>query len=115
MKKHHSDKNYIFWPDLARALYSKEAVSSINKYVTYVPTHLNTTKVPQARLIESFLGYLAQKVYERGWKATTVEELIRVIKSKKKDFDTNYLETLISGVKAKVRSLGDNVVYPLFE
>jgi len=103
MKKHHSDKNYIFWPDLARALYSKEAVSSINKYVTYVPTHLNTTKVPQARLIESFLGYLAQKV------------LIRVITSKKKDFDTNYLETLSSGVKAKVRSLGDNVVYPLFE
>ncbi len=44
-----------------------------------------------------------------------MEELIRVIKSKKKDFDTNYLEALISGVKAKVRSLGDNVVYPLFE
>jgi len=82
MKKHHSDKNYIFWPDLARALYSKEAVSSINKYVTYVPTHLNTTKVPQARLIESFLGYLAQKVYERGWEVTTVEELIRGINEK---------------------------------
>ena len=115
MKKHHSDKNYIFWPDSARALYSKEAVSSINKYVTYVPTHMNTSKVPQARLIESFLGYLAQKVYERGWEATTVEELIRGIKSKKKDFDTNYLETLIAGVKAKVRSLGENGVYSLFE
>jgi hypothetical protein len=66
MKKHNSYKNYIFWPDLARAPYSKEPVSSINKYATYVPTHLNTTKIPKARLIESFLGYLAQKVYERG-------------------------------------------------
>jgi len=105
MKKHHSDKNYIFWPDLTRAPYSKEAVSSINKYVTYVPAHLNTSKVPQARLIERILGYLAQKVYERGWKATAEEELIRGIKSKKKDFDTNYLETLMAEVKAKVRSL----------
>ena len=66
MKKHHSDKNYIFWPNLARAPYSKEVVSSINKYVTYVPAHLKTSKVPQAWLIESFFGYLAQKVYERG-------------------------------------------------
>ena len=106
MNKHHSDKNYIFWPDLARDPYSKEVVSSINKYVTYVPAHLNTSKVPQAQLIESFLGYSAQKVYERGWEATTVEKLIRGIKSKKKDFDTNYLETLMAGVKAKVRSLG---------
>jgi hypothetical protein len=47
MKKHHSDKNYIFWPDLARAPYSKEVVSSINKYITYVPAHLNTSKAPK--------------------------------------------------------------------
>ena len=66
--------------------------------------------------MESFLGYLAQKVNERGWEATTVEELIRGIKSKKKDFDTNYLETLKAGVKPKVRSLGgENGVYSLFE
>jgi hypothetical protein len=45
----------------------------------------------------------------------TEEESIRGIESKKKDFYTNYLETLMAGVKAKVRSLGDNVVYSLFE
>ena len=104
-----------FWPDLARAPYSKEALASMNKYVNYVPAHLNTSKVPQARLIESFLGYLAQKVYERGWEATTEEELIRRIKSKKKDFDTNYLETIMAGVEAKVRSLGENGVFSLFK
>jgi hypothetical protein len=54
----------------------------MNKYVTYVPAHLNTSKVPQARLIESFLGYLVQNFLREMWEATTKEELIR----KKKDY-----------------------------
>ncbi len=43
------------------------------------------------------------------------EELIRIIKSKKKDFDPNYLETLMAGVMTKDRSLWENGVYSLFE
>ena len=65
--------------------------------------------------LKVFGGDLAQKVYEGGWEATTEEELIRRIKFKIKDFNTNYLETLMTGVKAKVRSIGENGVYSLFK
>ena len=115
IRHHHSDNNYVFWPDLARAHYSKETVAWMNENVKYVPEHLNPPNVTQARPIESFWGDLAQKVYEGGWEATTEEELIRRIKSKIKDFNTNYLETLMAGVKAKVRSIGENGVYSLFK
>ena len=64
IRHHHSDNNYVFWPDLARAHYSKETVAWMNENVKYVPEHLNPPNVPQARLIESFWGDLTQKVYE---------------------------------------------------
>jgi hypothetical protein len=37
------------------------------------PIHLN---VPQAGLIENLLGIFAQKIYEGGWEAKTLQELI---------------------------------------
>ena len=46
---------------------------------------MNQPNFPQARPIERFWGNLAQKVYERGWEDTTVEELIRRIKYKIND------------------------------
>ena len=54
INKHHSYWKYIFWPDLARAHYSKEAQAWLNGKVTYVAKHLNPPKVPQARPIENF-------------------------------------------------------------
>ena len=66
---------------------------------------------PQARPIENFWGCLAQKVYEGGWEAKTEQQLIRRIKSKMKEFDKNFVESLLEGVKAKVKSIGDNGVY----
>ena len=87
----------------------------MNENVKYVPEHLNPPNVPQARPIESFWDDLAQMVYEGGWEATTEEEFIRRIKSKIKDFNTNYLEPLMAGVQAKVRSIGENGVYSLFK
>ena len=62
------------------------------KNVKYVATHVNSSNVPQARPIESFWGYLAQKVYERGWEDTTEEELILRIKYKIDDFHDDFHE-----------------------
>jgi hypothetical protein len=54
---------------------------------------------------------LAQKVYEGGWEAKTEQQLIRRIKSKMKEFDKKFLENLLEGVKAKVKSIGDTVIF----
>ena len=71
-------------------------------------SHLGPPNVP--RPIENFLGCLAQKVYEGGWEAKTEQHLIIGIESKMKEFDTNFVESLLEGVKAKVKSIGDNGV-----
>ena len=67
--KHHGDFNYLFWPDLARAHYSKESVAWMNENVYFVDETTNPPNVPQARPIENLWGILAQKVYEGGWEA----------------------------------------------
>ena len=76
---------------------------------------INPPNVPQTRLSENFWGFLAQKVYEGGWEAKTEQQLIRRIKSNMKKFDKNFVESLLDGVKAKVKSIGDNGVYFLFK
>ena len=66
--------------------------------------------VPQARPIENLWGILAQKVYEGGWEATTQQELISRIQSQLKKFDSNFLQSLMGGVKTKLRAIADRGV-----
>ena len=42
------------------------------------------------------------------------QQLIRRIESKMKEFDPNFVESLLEGVTAKTKSIGDNGVYALF-
>ena len=83
----------------------------MNQNVKFVPKRFNPLNVPQACAIKNFWGCLAQKVYEGGWEAKTEQQLILRIKSKMKEFDKNFVESLLEGVKAKVKSIGDNDVY----
>ena len=70
---------------------------------------------PRYALLRISWACLAQKVYEGGWEANTEQQLIRRIESKMKKFDTNFVENLLEGVKAKVKSIGDNDAYALFK
>ena len=75
----------------------------MNKNVEFVPKRLNPPNVPQARPIENFWGCLAKKVYEGDWEAKTEQQLISRVESKIKEFDLNFVECLMKGVKAKIK------------
>jgi transposase len=111
--KYHPDFNYAFWPDLASAHYSKATQDWMEQNVNFVAKTANPPNVPQARPVENFWGCLVQKVYEGGWQATTEDQLIRRIKLKLKDFDRKSVETLMAGVKAKLKSIGQGGVFSL--
>ena len=64
--KHHGDFNYLFWPDLARAHYSKESVAWMKENLPFGSNTTNHQNVPQDRLIENLRGILAQKFKEGG-------------------------------------------------
>ena len=66
----------------------------------------------QSRPIENFWVCLTQKVYEGGWEAKTKQQFNRLIESKMKEFDANFVESLL---EQKGRSIGDNGAYALFK
>jgi hypothetical protein len=75
----------------------------MSENVNFVPKNLNPPNVPQARPIENFWGCLAQKVYEGDWGAKTEQQLIYRIESKIKEFDLKFVQSLMKGVKAKMK------------
>ena len=114
IREHHQDSNYIFWSDLASCHYSKQTVAWMDENVKFVPKDINPPNVPQARPIENVWGCLAQKVYEGGWETKTEQQLIYCTESSIKEFDEHIVESHLEGVKAKVKSTGENGVYFLF-
>jgi hypothetical protein len=113
--KHHGDFNYLFWPDLARSHYSKESVAWMNENEYFVDETTNPPNVPQARPLGNFWCILEQKVYEGGWEAKTQKELISRIQSQLKKFDSNFLQSLMGGVKTKLSAIAERGVLATYK
>jgi transposase len=107
--KYHSDGNDIFWPDLASSHYSNATQAEyVRLNIKVVPKSSNPPNVPQLRPIENFWSILKSKVYSKGWTADSIEELIERIKLKLKKMPINICQSLMSGLKTKVRKAADN-------
>ena len=102
----HPDDKYVFWPNKASAHYSKLIASWLNENVKYANKADNPLSVPQARQIKNFWGCLTQKVYESGFGAKSVHQLQERIRLKLKEFDFDYVKSLMLGVKAKFQKIG---------
>ena len=50
----------------------------MDQNLNYVAKQLNPPNVPHTRPIQSFWGWLSQKVYEGGWEAHSEDQLHRV-------------------------------------
>ena len=83
----------------------------MDEYGNYVDKESNPPIGPQARPIENSWGHLAQKVYEGGWQGSKGQVLIDRIKLKLKKIDLNFLQSLMKGVKAKLRFITDDGVF----
>ena len=64
--------------------------------------NINPPNVLHASPIENFWSCFVQKAYDGYWEAKTKQQLIRRIESKMKEFDTNFVESLLERFKAKV-------------
>ena len=108
--KHQSDFNFQFVHDLAGAHFSIETIALMKENLTFGNSTTNHQNVPQARIIENLRGILEKKIYEGGWEATTQQELISRIQSLLKNYDSNFLQSLMGGVKTKLRAIADRGV-----
>jgi hypothetical protein len=108
--KHHRDFKFQFVQDLAGAHFSIGTIALMNENLPFGKNTTNPQNVPQTRPKENLWGILAQKVYEGGWEATTQQELISRIQSQLKKIDSNFLQSLMGGVKTKLRAIADRGV-----
>ncbi len=102
--KHHSDLNFQFVHDLAGSLSSKQTIALMKENLPFGNINTNPKNVPQDRLIENLWCILAQKFKEGGQKVKTQQELISRIQSQLKKFYSNFLQSLMGGVKTKLRA-----------
>ncbi|CAF3461979.1 unnamed protein product [Rotaria sp. Silwood1] len=112
IEKHHSNDEILFWPDIAKAHYSKEVLDYLESVsVPIIPKINNPPNIPQGRPIEDFWSVLAQLVYEKNWEAHTVKQLERRIKKKLKEVDISVLQRMMDDVRKNLRKMYTDGVF----
>ena len=114
IKKFHQDNNYVFWSDKASSHYSKKSLEFMqSQNVRFVPKDRNPTDLPQCRPIEDFFGVLSQIVYKNCWSAENISQLKNRIRYSLKKVDPKVVQSMIQGIRTKLRKCADNGPYAL--
>ena len=87
---------------------TQEVYKTLN--IKFVPKNSNPPNVPQLRPIEHFWALLKERVYSRGWRCETHEELIKRIYYCLSNIPKNIAQTLMESVKTKARRATDHGV-----
>ena len=106
INEHHSDGEYVFWPDLASSHYAKTVTTFFDDNdINYVKRSDNPPNVPEVRPIEDFWSILKGIVYEGNWQADTIDQLRRRIEYSLKKIDPAFVQSLFDGTLSRL----DNV------
>lgn len=109
LHQHHSDGNYVFWPDLASSHYAKSVIDHLRaENIAFVEKGDNPPAVPELRPIENFWSILKGHVYNGGWEATgdndkeKERKLKRRIKLSLKKVDQKLIQAMVGDVAKKL-------------
>ena len=103
IEKHHSDGQYVFWPNLASAHYAKTVIAYLReKKVNFVEKEDNPANVPEARPIENFWGVLKGLVYKNNWQAENLDQLKQRIQYCWRQINPDFIQSLAAGVRRQV-------------
>lgn len=112
IQKHHTNDDYVFWPDKASSHYANKTMDFLrSKNIPFVPKCRNPTNLPQCRPVEDFFGQLSSLVYSKGWKAKSIKQLKTRMKKCLKEIDTTGVQRACSMIRTKLRSVADKGPY----
>lgn len=78
IQKHCLDNNYVSWPDLAGAHYTRNIIEALQTAnIEFVAKENNFANCTETRPIQNFWEILTSKVYTQGWKVVYTNQLIR--------------------------------------
>jgi hypothetical protein len=97
----------LFWPDLASIHYSRDAVSWYEENeVAYVKKTHNPPNSPELRPIERYWAILKRNVKKRSSAASDIKSFKNKLNGGIKTIDMKTVQTLMGGIKGKVRKFG---------
>ena len=112
IKSYHNKEKVLFWPDLASGHYGHDVLQYLNQNdVQFVDKEFNPQNCPQARPIETLWSILKNMVYDKEWKAKTIDHLQRRIAKKLKEIDIKIVQQMFSGIRKQLRKIADNGPY----
>ena len=113
--EYHSNGNYLFWPDLPKAHYSNIVQECLTpRSLPFVSRVDNSPNIPQASLIETVWTVVERKIYENNWEAKHIDHLVQRIKQKAKEFEQEMLQSMMEGVRKKLRAIWRSELYLIF-
>jgi hypothetical protein len=103
INQHHSDGEYLFWPDLAGAHYANSVLDYLDREnINYVRKQDNPPNVPEARPVEDFWSILKGLVYEKNWKAENLDQLKGRIQRCLKKINKEFVKRLAGATRRRV-------------
>ena len=106
IREMYPDNNYIFWPDLASAHYSKIVLAWCKtENIPIVPRGNNPANCPEQRAIEDFWAYLKRLVYDNNWVAKDLNQLRTRIKRCLTQVDKNLVRSLAEITNKRLRQV----------
>ena len=104
IRQNHANGSYYFWPDLASAHYSRDALQFLEENnIRYVPKDANPPAVASLRPIEDYWSALKKAVYDGGWEAKSFPELKKRIQQKAREIPLETITRLFNTVKERMR------------
>lgn len=111
IEEHHSDGEYLFWPDQASSHYAKKVIEYFRENgIKFVEKEDNPPNLPECRPIEDFWSILKGKVYENNWQAKDLAQLRSRIERCLKKIDFELVTRLFSSTRVRLSRVRRNGV-----
>lgn len=107
IKRHHSVRNVLFWPDLASCHYTQAVRSELEAAgIDYVGKSENAPNVPQARPIEMFWGIMKTRYAARRKPVKNLNGFKRVYRKLDNAFTKKSAQGLMGRLRRNLRKIG---------